>query len=71
MVYMVYNGISWYTNYKHLKPTVQEKRLHELQQQREELTRLSQEASRDAREAATLEAEVDRFKTWRDLDMVI
>ena len=35
---------------------VQEQRLHELQQQREELTRLAQEAAGDAREAATLEA---------------
>lgn len=39
-----------------------EKRLHQLQQQREEVRRLSQEASQDAREAATLEAEATQLK---------
>lgn len=39
-----------------------EKMLHELQLQREQLSGLSQEASRDAREAATLEAEATQLK---------
>eukprot|EP00434_Breviolum_minutum_P008600 symbB.v1.2.007587.t1/scaffold386.1/size215569/13 len=39
-----------------------EQRLHQLQQQREEVTRLSEEASKDASEAATLEAETTQLK---------